>query len=219
MHYTSFDQRKRANAAVLIGAYAVSIPLSFCLPLSLPLIAFSSLKDSHPGQNLSCPCKLATQLFPSKPTVLPHRQRIHLSYKVFSDVCQTPPQRHGQSADWLVRPPRRGGTITTSLTGSRASLSCSTAFIHLVCHVHSGPCETRWPYEPCQLIAPLDISTLPVPGALKEGLRSGQIYCSDGTVGFVKGTGASCNVGQWTSDKPFFYRVMAPIFFVIFVTC
>lgn len=27
VHYTSFDQRKRANAAVLIGAYAVSIPL------------------------------------------------------------------------------------------------------------------------------------------------------------------------------------------------
>lgn len=28
VHYTSFDQRKRANAAVLIGAYAVSIPSS-----------------------------------------------------------------------------------------------------------------------------------------------------------------------------------------------
>ncbi len=81
---------------------------------------------------------------------------------------QTPPQRQGQSADWLVCPPRCGGTITMSLTGSRASLSCSTAFIHVNHNVHSGPCETLWPYEPCQLIAPLDISTLPVPGALKD---------------------------------------------------
>ena len=32
VHYTSFDQRKRANAAVLIAAYAVSI--AFYLPLS-----------------------------------------------------------------------------------------------------------------------------------------------------------------------------------------
>lgn len=32
VHYTSFDQRKRSNAAVLIGGYAVSA----ALPLSLP---------------------------------------------------------------------------------------------------------------------------------------------------------------------------------------
>uniref|UniRef100_A0A673IL35 protein-tyrosine-phosphatase n=1 Tax=Sinocyclocheilus rhinocerous TaxID=307959 RepID=A0A673IL35_9TELE len=56
VHYTSFDQRKRANAAVLIGAYAVSISL-----LSLSLIAFTGLEDSHPGRNLSWPCKLALQ--------------------------------------------------------------------------------------------------------------------------------------------------------------
>ncbi|TRY94407.1 hypothetical protein DNTS_027946 [Danionella cerebrum] len=36
VHYTSFDQRKRANAAVLIGAYAVSMPLlSFLFLLHL----------------------------------------------------------------------------------------------------------------------------------------------------------------------------------------
>ncbi len=81
---------------------------------------------------------------------------------------QTPPQRQGQSADWLVSPPRCGGTITMSLTGSRASLFCSTAFIHVDHNEHSGPCETLWPYEPCQLIVLLDISTLPVPGALNE---------------------------------------------------
>lgn len=31
VHYTSYDQKKRANAAVLIGAYAVNIPLCFHL--------------------------------------------------------------------------------------------------------------------------------------------------------------------------------------------
>uniref|UniRef100_A0A671NUI1 protein-tyrosine-phosphatase n=1 Tax=Sinocyclocheilus anshuiensis TaxID=1608454 RepID=A0A671NUI1_9TELE len=58
VHYTSFDQRKRANAAVLIGAYAVSISL---LSLSLSLIAFTGLEDLHPGRSLSRPCKIALQ--------------------------------------------------------------------------------------------------------------------------------------------------------------
>lgn len=44
--------------------------LSSCLPLAL--ITFACLEDSCPGRNLSWPCKLAAQLFPSKSTILPH---------------------------------------------------------------------------------------------------------------------------------------------------
>lgn len=44
VHYTSYDQKKRANAAVLIGAYAVNI-ISFVhhilwLPVCLSIISY-----------------------------------------------------------------------------------------------------------------------------------------------------------------------------------
>lgn len=42
IHYTSYDQKNRANAAVLIGAYAVSISLfvhlCFCSSIYLSVI-------------------------------------------------------------------------------------------------------------------------------------------------------------------------------------
>lgn len=75
--------------------------LSFCLPLSLALITFACLEDSCPGWNLSWPCKLAAQLFPSKPTILPHRS---IDSKF---VCSTKSSRMFASVLILASPSER----------------------------------------------------------------------------------------------------------------
>lgn len=178
--------------------------LSFCLPLEL--ITFACFEDSCSGRNLSWTCKLATQNQNQQSShITASTANSHVVWSLLgclpASSFQPPPQRGRQTADWLVHPPRCGSTITTSLTCLHASLSCSNAFIHLSHHVHSGHCETPWLNERCQPIAPLGISTFPVPIPLMEWLRSGQIYCLDGTISLVKGTGASYNVGQCHSDN------------------
>ncbi len=186
---------------MLIGAYAVSIsvPLSSSVAVIICFQrsrGFTSRAESVTALQISHSVVSIKTNNPSTSTANSFVIQSLLGCLPVSSF-QTPPQRQGQSADWLVCSPRCGGTITMSLTGSRASLSCSTAFIHVNHNVHNGPYETLWPYEPCQLIAPLDISTLPVPGALKDsGL--GRFIAQMAPLGFVKGTGASCNVGQCT---------------------
>ncbi len=159
------------------SVFMLWVSMSLCLSLSLSFLfhrsrGFTSRVESVMALQIS---HSAVSIKANNPPTLTANSFVIQSLLGCLPVSsfQTPLQRQGQSADWLVSPPRCGGTITMSLTGSRASLFCSTAFIHVDHNDHSSPCETLWPYEPCQLIVLLDISTLPVPGALKEVLRSG----------------------------------------------
>lgn len=170
--------------------------LSFCLPFSLALITFACLEDSCPGWNLSWHCKLAAQLFPSKPTILPHRS---LDSKF---VCSTKSSRMFASVLILASPSERATGCW--LTGTSPTLwqhnnyvldwiACQFVLFHCI---HSSiPPRTQWLLWNAMTawaMPALGIYTLPVPGTLMEGLWSGQIYC------FVKGTGAIYNVGQCT---------------------
>lgn len=83
VHYTSFDQRKRANAAVLIGAYAVSIPLlSVLLSSSFTGVNYFRLSrgfmprmESVMSLQISCS---AVSIKTNNPPTSQHRQQIRM---------------------------------------------------------------------------------------------------------------------------------------------
>lgn len=144
VHYTSFDQRKRTNAAVLIGAYAVSISL-LSVPLSSSVTVINCFQQSR-GFTSRAEYVMALQISHSAVSIKTNNPPTSTanSFVIQSllgclpvSSFQTPPQRQRQSADWLVRPPRCGGTITVL-----DWLACQFVLFHCI---HScRPQCTQW---------------------------------------------------------------------------